>query len=132
MKLISVTQLRLRSVRYLPFFFWFAWRSVQQAKRAEGNLRTKLVQDAHLTFWTITAWEDEPAMRSFMTTGAHHQSMPKLLNWCDEASVVHWLQETDELPSISEAHRRMLTEGRVSKVRHPSLDHLAHRIAKPS
>jgi quinol monooxygenase YgiN len=132
MKLISVTRLRLRSVRFLPAFFWFAWKSVQQARQTKGNLKTKLVQDANLTFWTITAWEDEAAMRSFMMTGAHHQAMPKLLNWCDEASVVHWLQETDELPNVAEAHRRMVTEGRVSKVRHPSPNHTAHRIAKPS
>lgn len=131
MKLISVTRLRLRSVRYLPSFFWFAWRSAQQSSRAAGNLNIKLVQDAHLTFWTLTAWEDEAAMRSFMMTGAHRESMSKLINWCDEASLVHWLQETAELPDMTEAHRRMLAEGRTSKLRYPSPDHLAYHIAAP-
>lgn len=110
---------------------WIAWRSAQQAKRAAGNLQTKLVWDANLTFWTLTAWESETAMRSFMTTGDHRRAMPKLLNWCDEAAVVHWHQETDELPSLLEAHRRMVSEGRISRVNHPSADHLARHIAAP-
>lgn len=131
MKLISITRLRLVSIRYLPCFMWIAWRSAQQAKRAAGNLQTKLVWDANLTFWTLTAWESETAMRSFMTTGDHRRAMPKLLNWCDEAAVVHWHQETDELPSLLEAHRRMVSEGRISRVNHPSADHLARHIAAP-
>lgn len=132
MKLISITRLRVRSVRYLPSFLWFTLRSARQAKRAEGNLQTKLVSDAKLTFWTLTAWNDEAAMRSYMMNGAHHRAMPKLLDWCDEASVVHWLQESDELPTIQEAHRRMQSEGRTSKVRHPSPDQVAYRITQPN
>jgi hypothetical protein len=31
-------------------------------------------------------------MRAFMLSGAHQRAMPKLFNWCDEASVVHWNQ----------------------------------------
>lgn len=119
MKLISITRLRLRSIYYLPSFIWIAWRSAQQARRAAGNLQTKLVRDANLTFWTLTAWESETDMRAFMITGAHHRAMPKLLDWCDEAWMVHWLQKTTELPTLVEAHRRMLAEGRTSKVRHP-------------
>src|SRR5687768_6400982 len=41
--------------------------------------------------------------------------MSKRFNWCDEASVVHWNQETVELPSWSEAHRRMVKDGRQSR-----------------
>ncbi len=132
MKLISVTRLRLRSVRYLPAFIWTAWSSAQQSRRAEGNLHTQLVRDANLTFWTLTAWESEANMRAFMLTGSHHRAMPKLLNWCDEASVVHWCQETAELPILAEAHRRMLTEGRATKLRYPSADHRVHQIAEPT
>jgi quinol monooxygenase YgiN len=108
-----------------------AWRSTQQAKQAKGNLQIKLVRDANLTFWTLTAWESEAAMRAYMMAGSHRDAMPKLLNWCDEASVVHWHQDTDELPSLAEAHHRMLTEGRISKVNYPSPNHLAHHIAQP-
>jgi hypothetical protein len=57
--------------------------------------------------------------------------MRKLLEWCDEAALVHWTQEDDELPSWTEAHRRMLREGRPSKVNHPSEAQKAHRIDAP-
>jgi heme-degrading monooxygenase HmoA len=131
MTLISVTRLRLRSVRYLPEFIWLSLLSLLQAKRASGNLKTQLVRDAHLTFWTLTAWENEAAMRLFMTQGSHRRAMPKLLEWCDEASVVHWTQETAELPNLKEAHRRIQTEGRMSRVNHPSPAQMSKQIAEP-
>jgi len=58
--------------------------------------------------------------------------MPRLLEWCDEASIVHWLQESAELPSWDEAHRRIQQEGRRSKVNHPSAAHLAYEIPSPN
>jgi hypothetical protein len=57
--------------------------------------------------------------------------MGKLAEWCDEASVVHWNQETADLPKWHEAHRRMVAEGRPSRVRHPSPAHQALRIPPP-
>jgi hypothetical protein len=131
MKFISVTRLRLRSIRYLPFFIWLSVFSLLQAKRASGNLKTRLVQDARLTFWTLTVWESEVAMRAFMMGGTHRQAMPKLVNWCDEASVVHWYQETAELPNLQEAHRRILAEGRTSRVAHPSTAQMSKQFAAP-
>ncbi|HLI20558.1 MAG TPA: hypothetical protein VKV32_05545, partial [Stellaceae bacterium] len=65
----------------------------------------------------------EPSMRSFMTTGAHRLVMPKILDWCDEASVVHWPQDGDNLPDWAIAEARMRTEGRTSRVRNPSPAH---------
>jgi len=63
---------------------------------------------------------DVESMRAFMTSGVHKQVMPKLLDWCDEAAVVNWEQEGTGLPDWKEAHRRLVTQGRQSKVRHPS------------
>nr|WP_236657568.1 hypothetical protein [Acidisarcina polymorpha] len=62
-------------------------------------------------------------MREYMTTGPHKKVMPRLLNWCDEASVAHWTQPEEELPSWLEADRRMRESGRASKVRHPTSNH---------
>src|SRR5688500_18408932 len=131
MAFISVTRLRLRSIRFFPPFLWWGLLSGVQAKRAPGNLKAAGLRDLHLTFWTLTAWTDEHAMRAFMLSGAHQRVMPKLFNWCDEASVVHWNQETAELPSWSEAHRRMVEDGRQSRVRYPSDSQRAKRITPP-
>jgi hypothetical protein len=132
MALISVTRLRVRSFRYLPGFLFFALVSARQGRRARGNLSTSLLNDAKRTFWTCTAWEDEASMREFMMAPPHRRAMPKLLDWCDEAAVVHWLQEGTELPDWREAHRRMVAEGRRSKVRHPSPAHEKFEIPPPT
>ena len=129
MALISVTRLHLRSARYLVPFAWHTFRSARQARRAPGFLGGWLAGDAARGSWTITAWRDEAAMRAYRNTVAHFRAMPKLLDWCDEASVVHWQQGAPTLPDMAEASRRMVAEGRVSKVNHPSPAHAAKRIA---
>ena len=129
--LISITRLRVRSFRFLPGFIFYALRSARQARSAPGNLGTGLLREVNNTYWTRTAWQDETAMRAFMMAMPHRQAMGKLAEWCDEASVVHWNQETADLPKWHEAHRRMVAEGRPSRVRHPSPAHDALRIPPP-
>jgi hypothetical protein len=131
MPVISVTRLRVRSWRFLPGFLLAAFRSGNQACRAKGNLAVKVFNDRRNTFWTLTCWDSESAMRDFMLDGPHRTAMRKLLHWCDEASLVHWTQEKDELPSWSEAHQRMLRYGRPSKVNHPSEAQQAFHIEEP-
>jgi hypothetical protein len=58
--------------------------------------------------------------------------MRKLLDWCDEAALVHWTQPDAELPSWKEAHRRLELEGRASKVNYPSTAHRAHAFPAPA
>ena len=126
--MISVTRLRLRSARYLLPFYWHSLRSALQVRRAPGFLGGQLAGERGNAYWTVTAWRDEAAMRAYRTAGAHFRAMPKLLGWCDEASVVHWQQDSPRLPDMPEARRRMVAEGRVSKVHHPSPAHAARRI----
>jgi hypothetical protein len=52
----------------------------------------------------------------------------ELLEWCDEAAVAHWNQESAELPDWKTAERRMAESGRLSKVNHPSIDQQAGRL----
>jgi heme-degrading monooxygenase HmoA len=120
MPLISITRLRVRSWWFFPAFIFAAIRSARQARRAEGNLAVKLLKDARNTWWTSTAWDSEASMRRFMLARPHGPAMRKLLEWCDDATLVHWTQPTAELPSWPEARRRMQSEGRHSKVNHPA------------
>jgi hypothetical protein len=131
MPFISVTRLRIRSIRFLPAFAWQTWQARAQLRVASGFRSGALLLDRRWTFWTLTAWDDEKAMRAYMTTGAHRSVMPHLLTWCDEASVVHWIQDEDDLPSWGEADRRMRASGRPSKVRHPSPAHAMLVFAPP-
>jgi len=120
---VSITRLRLRSWRFFPAFALAAFRADRQARRSAGNVATDLLRDRYGAYWTRTLWRDEASMRAYMLAGAHRQVMPKLLDWCDEASVVHWEQEVSTLPDWEEAHRRLVLQGRRSKVRHPSAAH---------
>jgi len=70
-------------------------------------------------------------MRAFMVASPHRVAMVNLLDWCDEASLAHWTQESAQLPDWVEAHRRLVAEGRRSKVRHPSPAHEAFQIPPP-
>ena len=128
MPLASITRLRVRSIRYLPQFLLRALASVRQARRGSGCLGADVRREAKLIFWTRTLWEDEQSMRAFMTTGAHRAVMPKILDWCDEASVTHWQQDSQHLPDWATAETKMRSEGRTSRVRHPSE---AHRRGEP-
>jgi hypothetical protein len=136
MPFISLTRLRIRSIRFLPFFLLHSWRSIRQITRAPGFLTGALLTDKGWTFWTMTAWDREESMRQFMISGSHKTAMPLLANWCAEASVTHWLQPnipdpttdtphpiSDALPSWQEADQRMRSSGRPSKIKHPSPNH---------
>ncbi|HKV05680.1 MAG TPA: DUF3291 domain-containing protein [Candidatus Acidoferrales bacterium] len=131
MPLISVTRLRIRSFVYLPQFVWHTFQATRQAQRAPGFVGGKLMREAGNVFWTLTAWQEGAAMSAFRIRGAHGGVMPRLLDWCDEASVAHWHQESGEIPSWIDAHQRLLTLGRPSKVKHPTAAHLAHQIPVP-
>ena len=131
MVFISLTRLRVRSLRYLLQFIWYVMLTSRQAQNSPGFLAGKLLREARNTFWTVTAWEDEAAMRAYRGTGRHQRVMPKLLDWCDEASVAHWNQDSLELPDWQEAYRRMVKHGRASKVSHPSPAQAAGDIAEP-
>ena len=134
MPFISITRLRVRSIRFLPSFVLYAYRSLRQAKASSGFQCGGLLADRSWTFWTMTAWDNQESMRRFMTTGSHSAAMPRLLDWCDEASIVHWDQAEVALPSWTEADQRMRASGRVSKVRNPSPQHatLTYRTPRVS
>lgn len=131
MSFVSVTRLRLRHWRFVPVFFWHTIPAFRQARKAPGNLSADVLNDANRTYWTRSVWADEAAMRAYMTSGAHMKAMPHLMRWCDEAATAHWTQPDGAAPDWREAHRRLVAEGRRSKVLHPSADHQAYRIPPP-
>ena len=131
MPVVSVTRLRVRSLLFLPAFVLASTRIAKQARDAEGNLAVKLLRDRRNAFWTCTCWDSQASMKAFMLEAPHGETMRKLLNWCDEAALAHWDQESAEPPSWEEAHRNLLRRGRTSKVNHPSAAQKAFRIDPP-
>ncbi|MDV3456301.1 DUF3291 domain-containing protein [Sphingomonas sp. HF-S4] len=131
MPFVSVTRLRVRSWRFLPAFFLHAYRTSRQASAASGFRAGALLPDRRWTFWTLTIWDQAADMRAYIKAGSHKKAMPKLIHWCDEASIVHWEQPDLTMPSWPEADARMRREGRPSKVRNPTPAHLAMDFAPP-
>jgi hypothetical protein len=130
MPLVSITRLRLRSYRFLPHFMWHSLKTSTQAERSRGFLNGALsAEPLRLVYWTITVWENEGAMRAFRASSDHQRIMPRLADWCDEASVMNWEQADSNLPPLDEVLRRMTSGGRASRLNHPSPDHAAGRIA---
>ena len=131
MTFISLTRLRIRSIRFLPFFALQTFQALRQVRKASGFQTGALLQDRNWTYWTMTVWDSQASMRLYMTTGPHKQAMPHLMDWCDEASVAHWDQEESTLPTWEEADRRMRPTGRPSKVRKPSSRHVNLTYREP-
>jgi heme-degrading monooxygenase HmoA len=131
MPFVSITRLRVRRWRYQPQFLFQSFRAARQAKFAAGSLSVSVLRDADRVFWTRTVWRDEAAMRSFMQSGVHRRIMARLPKWCDEAALVHWVQDTDEPPPWREAHRRLQQEGRRSRVSQPSGAQARFEIREP-
>jgi hypothetical protein len=129
--LVSVTRLRVRSIRYLPVFMWKNFLTSRQIIRSAGFSGGKLLIDAHRTFWTLTTWETEQHMKAFRGSGSHVRVMPRLPKWCDEASYTHWVTAEAGVPTWPEAYTHLVSEGRLSRVAHPSANHQARQFAKP-
>src|SRR5947208_3087596 len=66
----SVTRLRVRSPKFLPLFLWRTFSIQRQVMRAGGFLGGRLLVDVRLTFWTLTVWESEQAMKAFRGSDA--------------------------------------------------------------
>ncbi|MFN8434402.1 MAG: hypothetical protein U0V18_10290 [Anaerolineales bacterium] len=117
---VSITRLRVRSIFYMPLFMLHAMRTMTQAQKADGVQGVETRFEKNNVVWTKTVWTEESAMKKYRGSGAHQIAMRILSEMCNEASVARWQQDGIELPTWEEAHRRMLTEGKQSKVKHPS------------
>jgi Antibiotic biosynthesis monooxygenase len=125
MPVVSITRLRLRAWRFLPSFFLYSFRSARQAERTPGFLGGWLGGSGGNAYWTITVWRDEAAMKAFRDRDTHKAAMPKLLNWCDEASVARVERPEPELPDGDTVFQTLSRQGRTSKVRYPTAEHAA-------
>jgi len=131
MPLVSVTRFRARALWFVSMLLFHAQRSISQIRNVNGCIAMALLRDKNHAFWTMTMWADERFMKAYMTSGSHRKAMPRLADWADEASVVHWYQDHAKRPDWNEAARRMRAEGRPSKLRHPSPHHADLSFAAP-
>ena len=125
MAFISVTRLRVRSRWRLPFFLISSLRIARQAQRLPAFHGGYLAFSSGFAFWTVTVWDDGTEMRAFRNSGPHVKAMPKLIRWCDEASYAHWESADAGVPEPVIAAEKLVSSGRLSKVRNPTEAQLA-------
>lgn len=126
---VSITRLRVRSIFYMPLFMLHAMRTMTQAQKADGVQGVETRFEKNNVVWTKTIWSDEAKMKEYRGSGAHQIAMRLLSEICNEASVARWQQADTQLPTWEEAHQRILSDGKLSKVKHPSALQAAGKTA---
>ncbi len=117
---VSATRLRVRSIFFLPGFLRANEAAVKELVKTKGFIQGTELTDKGLVFWTITMWGADTDMKTFRNGKAHRKAMQKLPDWCNEAAYIHWLQEDNTLPDWKTIHQKMIVEGKLTKLSHPS------------
>ena len=73
--LISITHLRVRSVRLLPEFLRHSNASIAAASAAAGNRGVRARPGGVHDWYTMTAWDDEASMMAFVRGPVHLEAM---------------------------------------------------------
>jgi quinol monooxygenase YgiN len=120
MAVIVVARLRLRDPSLLDEFFTHATAVLEQAQKTDGNLGADAFADAHNVWWDVTAWESRAAIETFMNTEPHLSTRGLSDHLCDEATFVDWEQESAKLPDWQTSWRRLVADGRSSRLTSPS------------
>jgi hypothetical protein len=131
MPVIAVTRLRLRNAALLDEFFTSAVASLEQAQKAAGSLGADVLADAGNTWWTVSAWQARSLMQAFVDSEPHQSTIARLDRWCDEATFVDWEQPGPELPDWQTSYRRLIAEGQIAPLTHPSDAHQTRAFPPP-
>jgi hypothetical protein len=131
MPVIVVTRLRLRDPAFLDDFFAAAVGALEQAKSAEGNLGADVLADANNVWWTVTSWRDRRLMNAFVGTEPHLSTMARIDGWCDEGTFADWEQASPDLPDWQTSYQRLIADGQMASLTHPSAAHQTRAFPAP-
>jgi len=85
------TRLHLRGRRMLPEFLRASAQAARVARSTPGNVRARrLGLPPLLTFFTLSVWESEEAMRAFVLTPEHRAAMAHMDAWASDGAFVHF------------------------------------------
>ena len=100
--IISITKLQLKNIWQLLKFMNHAGRSRSQAISSAGVIHVDVKADlGKLTFYTLTAWENESSLREFMLGGHHKKAMKITKKIAKQAVSTNY--EGDKIPDWQEA-----------------------------
>ena len=110
--LVLASRLRLRHLHQVPGFMRRALRVHAATKEADGAIGASLLaQPAAKTFWTLSVWTDEAAMRRFVGHPVHRDVMRRYQGSLHDATFVTWTESASVVqapPSWDDARTRVL------------------------
>jgi hypothetical protein len=103
-----LTYLPLKRYRTTPRFLFYTAKILVQLSQSNGlvgySLRAYLFDNS---FWTLSAWKDESALRDFAFKGIHKSGMKLLRNDMGSTRFMKWAVKGTETPlSWEDAARR--------------------------
>ncbi len=106
---ISIAGLQVRRIWHVPIFWFYALRSMAQARKAGGNISSdaRTINGVH---HTLSLWTDDAAMRAFLTTGPHLMAMNRFRSIATGKVVGYFAARG---PEWSEVHAIWISKGRV-------------------
>ena len=88
-------RLRLRGARRLPAFLRASFASAAAARATPGNVRVRLLGlPPLLTFFTLSIWESEDAVRRFLETPEHREAAGHMDDWARDGQLVRFASTT--------------------------------------
>lgn len=106
---VTITALKLRSLWGFFRLSWHGLQIVRQMKQQQGFLEMK---NTGFGYWhyTLSAWENEAAIKPFAHSGAHLQALKQSKRLATE--IVIYTFECDQLPSWPQAKQLLQEHGR--------------------
>jgi len=91
--------LPLKSFWQIPHFFLYTAQVTKQLASAEGVLGySVLARPLSKQFWTLSAWKDDAALRTFVQYPPHTRIMTALTPHMGETKFVRWMVKGFQLP----------------------------------
>lgn len=94
-----LSYLPLKSYWRVPSFFLYTAQVAKQLASAHGLLGySVLARPLSKRFWTLSAWENEAALRAFVQQPPHVRIMTALIPHMDGTKFVRWTVKGSQLP----------------------------------
>ena len=97
---VMASRFELRTAARSPVFLVHSLRLWRQARRSPGLIGVSLrAQPLRGTFWTLSAWTGEQALKAFARTDPHASSMRRIRPWTKDATFRFWSLPVAEIAS---------------------------------
>jgi quinol monooxygenase YgiN len=94
-----LSYLSLKSYWRVPLFLFYTAQVAKQLASARGLLGySVLTRPLSKSFWTLSAWKDDAALRAFVERSPHVRIMTALAPHMDQTKFLRWTVKGSQLP----------------------------------